>query len=381
LPGSMSAGYPAAEISLAEMIDDLKYWVALSIISDVGGARARKLLAEFKTPQDILGAASAELSRVDGISRAMAERIASFKAWDAVEKLLDDVEKTGAEVLTLGDTRYPELLREVHSSPFVLYVKGTLTPEDRLAVAVVGSRRAASYGRAVTERIAGELAAMGFNIVSGMARGIDTAAHQAAIKRGGRTTAVLGCGVDVAYPPENRVLMEKIAENGAVVSEFPPGTMPIGENFPRRNRIISGLSLGVLVTEAALNSGALVTADFALEQGREVFAVPGSVMSPNSAGPHSLIQRGAKLVTGAEDIVAELAPLIRGFLKKPERPHVNLDAEEQTLCAALTAEPLHIDDLVRRLGIATSKALIILLNLELKGIVRQTDGKKFYLAG
>jgi DNA processing protein len=364
-----------------EMLDDLKYWVALSIIPDVGGARARRLLAEFKTPQDVLGASVTSLARVDGISRAMAGRIASFDAWDDVEKLLDGVEKSGAEVFTLGDPRYPALLREVHSSPPALYVKGTLAAEDRLAVAVVGSRRAAPYGRAVTERIAGELAAMGFNIVSGMARGIDTAAHTAAIKRGGRTTAVLGCGIDVAYPPENRVLMEKIAENGAVVSEFPPGTMPLAENFPRRNRIISGLSLGVLVTEAALNSGALVTANFALEQGREVFAVPGSVMSPNSAGPHSLIQRGAKLVNGAQDIVAELAPLIKCYLKKPERPLINLDADERTVCNALTGDPLHIDDLVRRLGIATSKALTILLNLELKGVVRQTDGKKFYLAG
>ncbi|HYQ48557.1 MAG TPA: DNA-processing protein DprA, partial [Thermodesulfovibrionales bacterium] len=259
-------------------------------------------------------------------------------------------------------------------------VKGSYRADDRFGIAVVGSRTYSTYGQTVTQKISGELAAAGITVVSGMARGIDTFAHRSALASGGRTIAVLGSGIDVCYPSENRGLMDKIAVSGCVMSEFPPGTPPNRENFPRRNRLISGLSLGVLVVEAAEDSGSLITASIALEQNREVFAVPGNITAKNSAGTNRLIRQGAKMVTQGRDIIEELAPVLRGFIRDEKKRNVELSSGEQEVCTCLSGEPKHIDTLAREIGLPVHRILDILLSLELKGVIRQSDGKRFYLA-
>ncbi len=257
---------------------------------------------------------------------------------------------------------------------------GETREEDIYALAIVGSRMATPYGMNVAERFSNSLASMGFTIVSGMARGIDTAAHRGALRAGGRTIAVLGSGLDVIYPPENLGLAEKIVGSGALITEFPPQTKPKRENFPVRNRLISGLSLGTLVVEASHRSGSLITAQYALDQGREVFAVPGNVMSHNTQGTHGLIQKGAKLVHTIEDIVEELSPQLKGFIRERKKKEVHLNDEEQSVCSVLSLEAKHIDEIVRNLDLALQKVLTILLSLELKGVVKQIDGKRFHLA-
>ncbi|MDP2279850.1 MAG: DNA-processing protein DprA, partial [Nitrospirota bacterium] len=244
----------------------------------------------------------------------------------------------------------------------------------------VGSRKYSPYGKLAAEKLSSELSSMGFTIVSGMARGIDTLAHTAAINSGGRSIAVLGSGIDVPYPPENRGLMEKLSGSGYVISEFPPGTPPERENFPKRNRIISGLSLGVLVVEATADSGSLITASCALEQGKEVFAVPGNINSANSKGTNDLIKKGAKLVQNAEDVIEELAPVLKGYIRTREKANIELSVEEKRLCDIMTAEPKHVDMLSRESKMPAQKVLGILLSLELNGIAKQAEGKKFFLA-
>ncbi len=361
------------------MEEDLKYWLALSAITDIGPYTIKKLLSTFKIPENMFKAGVSELINVDGIGKNRAEQISNFSDWDEIAKTLDNLNRSGVKVVRYGDGYYPELLKQIHDAPFIFYVKGEITKEDRYAIAIVGSRRATPYGGSVTEKLSGDLASLGFTIISGMARGIDTIAHKAALKKGGRTIAVLGSGIDVIYPPENAGLLERIIENGAVISEFPPKTKPNRENFPIRNRVISGLSLGVLVVEAAHNSGSLITANYALEQGREVFAIPGNIMSGNTKGTHGLIQKGAKLVHHVDDIIAELAPVLKGFIKKRKEKEILLNDEEKSMCEALSSEPMHIDDITRSLNLALNKVLVILLNLELKGVVKQIDGKRFHL--
>jgi DNA processing protein len=314
------------------------------------------------------------------MARTRAENIRSFSQWDEVEKQVDGLEKRGLSAVCYGDKAYPAALKEIPDAPVVLYTKGTYQPEDRYGIAVVGSRKYSPYGEVVTQKISGGLAAAGFTVISGMARGIDTFAHRSALASGGRTLAVLGSGLDIFYPAENRGLMEKIAESGCVISEFPLGTEPNRENFPRRNRLISGLSMGVLVVEAAEGSGSLITASIALEQNREVFAVPGNITSVTSAGTNMLIRQGARIVTKADDIIEELAPMLKGFIRSETRDQVELTEEEKGLCACMTREPQHIDVISREIRLPVQKILDILLSLELKGVVRQSDGKRFYLA-
>lgn len=290
------------------------------------------------------------------------------------------------KIIALGDERYPELLRTIPDPPPVLYCDGSVEPQDRQAVAIVGSRRATPYGLRVTDALAGELSRLGFTIVSGFARGIDAAAHRAALAAGGRTIAVLGCGLDVLYPPEHARLWEEIAGGGAMLTEFAPGTPPRATNFPRRNRIISGLSLGVVVVEAVEDSGSLITARLALEQGREVFAVPGPIDAPTSRGSHGLLKQGAKLVETVDDIVEELLPQIERpkrasqssgkILAVPELP--DLSSEEQTVLALMSREPLHMDDLTERSHLTSAEVAGILLALELKAVVRQLPGQRYY---
>ncbi|MBF0318881.1 MAG: DNA-protecting protein DprA [Nitrospirae bacterium] len=361
------------------MREELRPLLALSSIPVIGPATIRKLLNTFGTPDDIFRASMNDLLRVEGVGKGRAEGIFNFKAWAAVDKVLEKCEKTGIRILYYKDADYPSLLKELPDHPLVLFVKGNLREEDRYAIAIVGTRKASHYGISVTERFTTQLTSMGFTIISGMARGIDTAAHTKAIQNNGNTIAVLGCGVDVVYPPESAWLYRRIAEEGAVISEFLPGTRPLRENFPMRNRLISGLSLGVLVVEASQKSGALITAGFALDQGREVFAVPGNIMSSSFAGTHALIQKGAKLVQNAEDIVEELSHILKGYIKSAKKAEPALEPEEKRLCAALSSEPVHIDEIIRQSGVATSNALTVLLGLEIKGVVKQIEGKKFQL--
>lgn len=361
-------------------MSDPKFWIALSDVPDIGPVTAKKLLAIYKKPEVVFKALYKELANIRGIGPAKAKNIKGYSGWGKIDAQLKKLDATGIKVVTFSNKDYPETLKNIEDAPIALYIKGTIQKEDRYAVAVVGSRKYSSYGKLAAEKLSSGLSSMGFTIVSGMARGIDTLAHTAAINSGGRSIAVLGSGIDVPYPPENRGLMEKLADSGCVISEFPPGTLPERENFPKRNRIISGLSLGVLVVEAAADSGSLITASCALEQGKEVFAVPGNINSVNSNGTNELIKKGAKLVQSTEDVIEELAPILKGYIRTRERANIELPVEEKRLCDIMTAEPKHVDMLSRESTMPAQKVLGILLSLELKGIVKQAEGKKFFLA-
>jgi len=361
-------------------VPDSKYWIALTEVPDIGPVTARKLLAVYQNPESVFNASYKELCGIDFIGSKKAKKIKGYEGWGKIDAQLKKLENRKINVVTFNDSGYPETFRNMEDAPIVLYTKGKIQKEDKFAIAVVGSRKYSSYGNYVVEKLSSDLCSLGFTIVSGMARGIDTLAHTAAVKSGGRTIAVLGSGIDVPYPPENKMLMEKIADSGCVMSEFAPGTQPDRENFPRRNRLISGLSLGVLVVEATAESGSLITASCAAEQGKEVFAVPGNINSKNSAGTNSLIKTGAKLVQNVEDIIEELAPVLKGFIKAKEKARIDLTVDEQGLCDIMTAEPKHVDMLSRESSMPASKVLGILLSLELKGIVKQAEGKKFFLA-
>jgi len=299
------------------------------------------------------------------------------------ERIRNETDRAPRQI-PLGDTAYPANLREIHAPPARLYVRGTLAEDDALAVAIVGSRAATPYGVAVAERLAADLAARGVTVVSGLARGIDSAAHRGALRAGGRTIAVLGSGVDVIYPPENRRLAGDIEASGALVSQFEPGTPPLAGYFPARNRVIAGLSLAVLVVEAAEKSGSLITAGLAAEMGREVLAVPGPLTSPQSVGAHRLIQDGAALIQGWEDVVGQL-PLfwrdrVRALPPEPSQagePARDDDPETEALLTILGEEPLGIDSIIERSGIAVGRASALLVTLEVEGRIRQLDGKRF----
>jgi DNA processing protein len=283
-----------------------------------------------------------------------------------------------AIILTPADPAYPAALRAIPDPPSPLYVRGRLRGDDRIAVAVVGTRRPSPYGAAAADRLANGLARWGITVVSGLARGIDGVAHRAALRAGGRTIAVLGCGLDIVYPPEHAGLAAQIVQAGAVITEYPAGTPPLKHQFPRRNRLISGLTLGVVVVEGRDGSGALITADCALDQGREVFAVPGSIFAPTSALPHRLLRQGATLVTTAEDILDELR------LPRPvpvPAPSPSLAGSEATLFAQLSMEPLHIDMLALRCGLPVAEASGALLALEFRGLVRALPGQRYVRAG
>ena len=361
-------------------MSDPKFWIALSDVPDIGPVTAKKLLAIYKKPEAVFKAPYKELANIRGIGPAKAKNIKGYSEWGKIDTQLKKLDANGIKIVTFSNKDYPEMLKNIEDAPIVLYIKGTIQKEDRYAVAIVGSRKYSPYGKLAAEKLSSELSSMGFTIVSGMARGIDTLAHTAAINSGGRSIAVLGSGIDVPYPPENRGLMEKLAASGCVISEFPPGTPPERENFPKRNRLISGLSLGVLVVEATADSGSLITASCALEQGKEVFAVPGNINSANSKGTNDLIKKGAKLVQSAEDVIEELAPVLKGYIRTREKANIELSVEEKRLCDIVTAEPKHVDMLSRESKMPAQKVLGILLSLELKGIAKQAEGKKFFLA-
>lgn len=361
-------------------MSDIRHWIGLSMVHDIGPVTSRKLLASFGNPENIFKADTDSLMSVKGISRERASNIRKFSQWAEVEKYIGIMENNGIEAVPYQDDRYPEVLKNIEDSPVVLYMKGKYHPDDRFAIGVVGSRKHTAYGEAVTQRIAGELASAGFTVISGLARGIDTLSHKSALAAGGRTIAVLGSGPDVCYPAENRGLSGRIASSGCVMSEFLPGTMPNKENFPRRNRLISGLSLGILVVEATDNSGSLITAGYALEQNKEVFAVPGNITSRNSEGTNKLIKQGAKIVLKTDDIIEELAPVLKGYIRIKQKECAPLMGEENRLCAMLSREPKHVDLISRESGLSVNQLLSLLLSLELKGIVKQASGKRFYIA-
>ena len=361
---------------------DPRAWIALNSVPGVGKVFYKRLILRFGSPEAAFRAPEVELMRVEGARPNAVKAIKEFDAWAGAEEEVERAKEAGADIVAFSDERYPANLREVHDPPPYLYVKGTLIPEDRIAVAMVGSRMATEYGRQITGRISRELAAKGVTIVSGGARGIDTEAHKGALAAKGRTISVLGCGIDVVYPSENRELFERIAESGAVITEYPVGTPPEPGNFPKRNAIISGASLGVVVIEAADDSGSLITANCSLEQNREVYAVPGSVVSPTSRGTNSLIKKGAKLVEDARDVLEDLFPYMKGYLKEldlPERevPRPELGPEEETLYELISLEPAHVDTLAEKSGISVSSALSLLLGMELKGAVKQIGGMRF----
>jgi len=363
-------------------VNDERFLAALCSLPVLGPVTIRRLLRAFGSARAVFEARAADLMAVEGISEKRAEAVREFRGWDALEKTLEKLRGDGVSLAYHGGPGYPAALNTLgEDAPVMLYLRGEVREDDRFALAVVGSRDASTYGRNITEKVCSELGSLGFTIVSGLARGIDTAAHRGCLGAGGRGIAVLGTGIDLVYPRENRWLMEKMSSAGAVISEFPPGTPPLQMNFPIRNRLISGLSLGVLVVEAAARSGSLITARHALEQGKEVFAIPGNISSETSRGANELIKQGAKVVTDASDIVEDLAPQLRGFVRAmKKKEEVPVSPEEKALCDVMSGEPVHIDDLSRQSGMPAAKALAVLLGLELKGIVKQAEGKRFYLA-
>jgi len=365
-------------------MNETAYLIALSRAKEIGASTLKTLIEHFGSPSNVFGADIKEIKSVPHIgekrAKALEEAIRGFSLKNILSEI-DSLRARNINILTYFDKDYPQQLKEIPSPPLVLYIKGEIRPEDRFAIAVVGSRRPTHYGHSVAEKLSEELSSMGLTIISGLARGIDTASHIASLRSGGRTIAVLGSGIDVPYPPENKGLMQRIIASGAVISEFPPESGPSKETFPQRNRIISGLSLGVLVVEASRDSGALITASHAIEQGREVFAIPGSIYSETSGGTNELIKKGAKIVTSAKDIVEELSPLLKGFIKvSKERVRAEVSSEEKAICDILSGEPVHVDEILKTSGLSAQKALALLLELELKGIVRQAEGKRFYLA-
>ena len=358
--------------------------VALSMVPGVGPGRIRSLLARFGSGVAVMSASRQALAQVPGVGPKTAAAIVEFDAEGEVDQQLEAARRTGAALLTLHDERFPALLRQIFDPPALLWMRGTIEASDGRALALIGTRRCTDYGRRVARELAAELAGHGFTIVSGLAYGIDAAAHRGALEAGGRTLAVLGSGVDRIYPQKHTNLARQIAAQGAVLSEYPLGAAPDAANFPRRNRIVSGLSLGTIVVESHESGGALITARLAVEQNREVFAVPGTFYSRSSLGCNQLIQRGhAKLILSAADVLEELnlagVPASRAPSDEPEEPlQTDLKEGERTLLSVLDSEPLHIDVLCEKTGMDASTALVHLLGLEFKGLVRQLAGKQFF---
>ena len=356
-------------------MDDTKYWVAFSRIPAIGRARIERLERHFGVLEEAWAAGSFEL-RAAGLEEKLVGAIVEQRRAISPDAELDRVQRLGIEALTWNDPRYPPRLKQIDERPPVLYVRGTLEEKDEWSVGIVGTRRATTYGRQAAETIAGDLARQQITIISGLARGIDTVAHQAALAAGGRTIAVLPCPVDRVYPTQNAGLAQSIREHGALVSEYPPDMPILRDFFWRRNRIVAGMTLGVLVVEAGETSGALVTAKNAADENREVFAVPGSIFSPYSRGTNELIQSGAKLVRNARDVLVELN-LTMVSEQVAVQQALPADETELALLNCLSAEPCHIDEIGRQAGLAPSAVSSALALLELKGLVRQVGGLNF----
>jgi DNA processing protein len=363
----------------ARFPSDLVDNVRLSLVSGVGPLLRKALLERFITPAAVLAASKDELQRVDGIGPKIAARIVAARDEIDAEAELRLAAENGIDVLTEADADYPRPLRQIHDPPGVLFRLGKALQQDELAVAIVGTRHATHYGVKQAEQLAGSLARTGFTVVSGLARGIDAAAHRGALAAGGRTIAVLGNGVLVNYPPEHKELQDEIAANGYVVSESPPRMPPMSGAFPQRNRIISGLSLGTIVVEASDRSGSLITARHAYEQGREVFAVPGPIDSRVSRGCHALIRDGAKLVASIDDVLTEFGPLAENVRRDDgmlvTRPaELTLNDLEQQVLGAIDGVPTSIDAISASCGIAVHRVLSTISVLEMRRLIRRTSG-------
>jgi len=372
---------------------DIEKWLKLIRADGVGPITFCKLIKHFGSAERALGASVSALTKIDGIGFKTAEQIAATRDKFDVTGELELADKLGVWIINIEDKRYPPVLKQIYDPPPVLYIKGTLTRQDNLAISIVGTRRCSLYGQEQASRLAHLLSSAGFTIISGMARGIDTAAHHGALSANGRTIAVQGCGLANIFPPENKKLFELIAESGACISELPLRYEPLSENFPPRNRIIAGLSLGTIVIEAGLNSGALITAQAALENNREVMAVPGKIDSPASKGAHQLIKQGAKLIESVEDVMEALGYIgeqlqnhvsaaAQKATKKVETPlfdasQFRLSDDEKTIYDCLSKEALHIDQIIADTNLPPGSINAGLISLRLKGLIKQLPGNLF----
>jgi DNA processing protein len=359
-------------------LDPLAYWLAFNRVRGIGPARLHALLDAFGSIEGAWFAPAEKLTEIGLDRRSTANLLEARKSLD-LEAELARLQRAGAQAFTWEDAAYPARLLTINDAPPVLFVRGELTSQDDFAVAMVGTRQASVYGKEATRRLAGDLARSGVTIVSGLALGIDTQAHQAALEAGGRTLAVLGCGVDVIYPWDNKGLAERIVNQGALISDYPLGTRPEATNFPPRNRIISGLSRAVIVVEAGERSGALITAKFAADQGRDVFAVPGSIFNRNSQGTNALIRDGARPLLSVDEVLEDLN-LVAAAQQAEARALIPGDETEAMLLKALGDEPVHVDAvrLATGLPIATVSSTLVLM--ELKGLVRQVGGMNYVRA-
>ncbi len=351
--------------------------IGILLIEKLGMVKFRNLLVEFGSPDKVVTADRESLAQSFG--EKMTEKILNCTDNPAIEKILEKLEKIGADMLVFGQPGYPERLTPIYAPPVVLFVLGELAIQDERAIAIVGTRRPSHNGIAVTEKISAGLARSGVTVISGLALGIDGMAHRTALKNSGRTIAVLGSALDVIYPRDHKKLAEQIIDNGAVISEFLPGTRPEPYNFPRRNRIISGISLGVVVVEAGKKSGALITANHAIEQGKEVFAVPGSAMSAVSEGTNKLLKDGARCVTSAEDILdtLKIPSITQSEMSQASKKVKELTGAVKIVFELLTHEPIHVDDISRKCKMNPAYTLSALLTLELQELVKQLPGKRF----
>ncbi len=367
-------------------IEDLARLDLLLSVEGIGPGKVRNLLSKFHSLENIFSANYNSLLNVDGISNNLAQRINScFKLLHQhitnTEKEIEKLEKIKAAVITVWDKEYPPILKKIYDPPLVLFLKGNIIEEDNFSISIVGTRQPTNYGKIQAERFASDLSNQNITIISGLARGIDSIAHSAALRNNGRTIAIIGSGLDVIYPPENKKLFEAISDNGAVISEFKLGTKPDAQNFPMRNRIISGMSLGCIVVETRIEGGAMQTTSFALDQGREVFAVPGNLGIKQSEGTNYLIQKGeAKLIRSAEDVLIELELKLKPILgKNISKPQINLSLFEEKILGSLSTAPIQIDKIATITNLSTSDCLVHLLSLEFKGLVKQLPGKMFAL--
>ena len=352
-------------------------FIALNMVPRLGPVNVRRLLQTLGSPDRVLTASRDELNAIDGLSQDIVDSIVSWESSVDLEREMHQVKEFGAAVLSLDDHEYPAQLREIHDPPTVLYVWGKLEPGDRHAIGVVGSRRTSHYGLECAKKLSYQIAHSGLTVVSGLARGIDTAAHQGALAAKGRTIAVLGAGLNHLYPAENQALAEKIAMSGALVTEFPMDTTPDRQTFPMRNRIISGWGLGLLVVEAGYNSGALISASQAAEQGRNLYAIPGPIDRPTSHGTNRLIQQGAKLVMSVEDILEDVQVLFPTPPALTQSKPPDLEGDLLRVYEAITSQETPIDEIIRRSRLGAGVATAALLQLEMRHLVKQLPGKYF----
>mgnify|MGYP005837263289 CR=1 FL=1 len=369
------------------MLDERQSLIALNMVPKVGSVKLRLLIRHFGSAEKVLTATESALKSVEGINEKTAEAIVKWREYVNVQAELEKAEKAGVRIITFFDDEYPENLKEIYDPPVILYVKGGFEKQDKYSIALVGSRRATLYGKETAQKLAFQLALNSFTVVSGLAYGIDSAAHNGALRGKGRTIAVIGSGFNNPYPPESVEMFKKIAENGAVISEFSMDTTPDRINFPIRNRVISGLSLGIVVIEAPNQSGALITADHALAQNRLVFAVPGRVDAPTFKGNHKLLKQGAKLVESVEDILEEfdyLFPqkeIVKGKYDFEDFKNIKFTEQEAKIFQTLGNEEKYIDDIITESGLSPTEVSAILLQLEMRRIVKQLPGKLFAKSG